>query len=696
MKQLKIFALAFVTSVSFWACNNNAEKKSDAASKPESTENQKQNEEFKYLAEQFADLKIIRYRVPGFEELTPQQKELAYYLYEAALAGRDIMWDQNFKHNLKIRRTLEAIFENFKGDKSSEDWKNFEIYTKRVWFSNGIHHHYSNEKFEPEFSQEFFKNAAMSVKEHLPLDENETAEQLLEKITPVIFDKTIAPKKVNLNPEDDLVLTSAVNFYEGVTQKEVEDFYGKMTDPNDPHPISVGLNSKVIKDKGEIKERVWKVGGMYSPAIEKIVYWLEKAITVAENDQQKKALELLVKYYKTGDLKTWDEYNIAWVNDTNSVIDVVNGFIEVYNDPLGYKGSYESVVSFKDKVATKRIATIGANAQWFEDHSPIPDEYKKEKVKGISAKVITVIVEAGDASPSTPIGINLPNANWIRAEHGSKSVNLGNIVEAYEQAAKGGGALEEFYYSEEEIKRQKEYGSLADKLHTDMHEVIGHASGKLKPGVKTPKETLKNYSSTLEEARADLVALYYLMDPKLIEIGVMPSLEVGKAAYDDYIVNGLMRQLVRLKPGEQLEEAHMRNRQMVAKWVYEKGKADNVIEKKTKDGKTYFVINNYEKLRTLFGELLREIQRIKSEGDYQAGKYLVETYGVKVDPELHKEVLARWEKLNIAPYGGFINPVLKPVMENGRIVDVKIEYPEVFSEQMLYYAKKYSLLPNYN
>jgi len=648
---------------------------------------------FKYLTEQFADLKIIRYQVPGFDNLTPKQKELAYYLYQAALSGRDIIYDQNGKHNLKIRKTLEAVVNTYNGDKNSEDYKKFMVYAKRVWFSNGIHHHYSNYKFQPEFTEEYFsqlvKNSDAAA---LPLTNGQSVDGLLAELTPVMFDPAVDAMRLNQKAGVDMVKSSASNYYEGVTQKEAENFYAKMTDKEDPRPISYGLNSQLVKKNGKIYEKVWKVGGMYSPAIEKIVYWLEKAAGVAENETQRSALLKLIDYYKTGDLKKWDEYNIIWVQDTASAIDVTNGFIEDYGDPMGRKASYESVVSFKDMEATKRIAAISNEAQWFEDNSPLMPEHKKKDVKGISAKVITVVVESGDASPSTPIGINLPNADWIRKEHGSKSVNLGNIVYAYDKAASE-DFLKEFCYSPEEVEMTKKYGTLADNLHTDMHEVIGHASGQLNPGVGTPSETLKNYASILEEARADLVALYYLMDNKLVEIGVMPSLKVGQVAYDDYIRNGLMTQLSRLKLGEDIEEAHMRNRQLIAKWVYEKGMPDNVIEKKVKDGKTYFVVNDYKKLRTLFGDLLREIQRIKSEGDYEAGKNLVENYGVKVDPELHKEVLARYSKLNVAPYGGFINPRLVPVMEGGKIVDVKVEYPEDFTQQMLEYGKDYSFLP---
>ncbi len=652
---------------------------------------------FKYVTEQFADLRIQRYKVPGFETLPLKQKELIYYLYQAALSGREIIYDQNYKNNLYIKRTLEGIVNTYTGDRNSSDFQKFMVYTKRVWFSNGIHHHYSNKKFLPEFSEKYFQDLVYGSDEYsLPLQNDEKPADLIKKLTPIMFDPNVDAIKVNLNPKVDMVKNSAVNFYEGVSQKEVEDFYKKMINPNDPEPISYGLNSKLLLEKGKIFERHWKTDSMYAFALRKVVDWLNKAIGVAEDDQQKKALQLLVEYYQTGDLKKWDEYNIAWVKDTSSTVDFISGFIETYNDPLGYRGTYESVVSFKDPEATKRIKAISDNAQWFEDNSPIMPQHKKKSVKGISAKVITVVTESGDSSPSTPIGINLPNANWIRKEYGSKSVNLGNIVHSYNKAAETSGVLEEFAYSKEEIERAKKYGALGDDLHTDMHEVIGHASGQLNPGVGTPNETLKNYASTLEEARADLVALYFIMDQKLVDIGVMPSLETGKAVYDQYIRNGLMVQLARIQPGENVEEAHMRNRQLIAKWAYEKGMNDRVIEKKVRDGKTYFVINDYDRLRTLFGELLKEIQRIKSEGDYNAGKNLVETYGVKVDPELHKEVLERYKKLNIAPYAGFINPVLIPVVDGDRIIDVKIEYPDDFTKQMLNYAKEYSFLMTYN
>lgn len=651
----------------------------------------------KYESEQFADVRVLRYRVPGFEQLSLQQKQLLYYLSEAALAGKDIIWDQNYKYNLTVRKTLEAIVSSYKGDKSTDDWKKFMVYAKQVWFSNGIHHHYGMEKHIPACSKEYFadlvKNSDAAL---LPVQQGETPEAFMARLTPILFDPNVASKRVNLDPKKDLVTASATNFYEGVTEKEVTAFYAAMNVKGDTTPVMYGLNSKVVKENGKLVEKPWKLGGMYSAAIEKIIYWLEKASGVAENATQKKAIDLLIEYYKTGDLKKFDEYCIAWVADTASDIDVVNGYIEVYGDPLGRKGSFESVVSVRDPEASKRIAAIGGQAQWFEDNSPLIESHKKKNVKGISAKVINVVQESGDAAPSTPIGINLPNSNWIREDHGSKSVNLGNIVYAYEKA-KSKSLIDEFYIDAGMNQRVKEFGALAGALHTDMHEVIGHASGQINPGIGDPSETLKNYANALEEGRADLVALYYIIDQKLIDIGVMPSVEVGKAEYDNYITNGLMVQLARVKLGDHLEEAHMRNRQMIAQWAYEKGKAEKVIEKKkTEDGRTYFVINDYNKLRTLFGELLKEVQRIKSEGDFNAGKNLIENYGVKIDPELHKEVLDRYNKVGVPPYAGFIQPKLVPVMEGDKIVDVKIEYPYDFVQQMLEHGKNYGFLPVVN
>ncbi|MCF8253936.1 MAG: dipeptidyl peptidase 3 [Bacteroidia bacterium] len=677
---------AIGAALTFTACSNdNKTAKSDAT-----------ESNFEVNCDEFADLQVLRFEIPGFAELTPKQKELAYYLYEAANCGRDIFYDQKYKHNLRIRRTLEAVLNQYSGDKTTEDWKNFETYAKRVFFSNGIHHHYSNIKFVPACGFEYFQTLVKACDPAtLPLD-GATVDAYLTEMKPIIFDPKVDAKLVNLASGIDNVVGSANNFYEGVSQNEVEAYYNSRMDSNDTQPISWGLNSKMVKENGVVTEKVYKVGGMYTGAIEKIVFWLEKAVTVAENDKQKKALELLIEYYKTGDLKKWDEYNIAWVNDTESRLDVVNGFIEVYDDAIGKRASFESVVSLKDMEATKRIAMIAKEAQWFEDHSPIADEHKKKSVKGITAKVITVIQEAGASSPSTPIGINLPNANWIRQQHGSKSVSLGNIVHSYNIVGAKSPMMKEFALTEEEIARNAEFGALASDLHTDMHEVIGHASGQINKGVGDPDQTLKNYASTLEEARADLVALYYVYDPKLVEMGVMPSLEVGKSEYDGYIRNGLITQLTRLQIGENLEEAHMRNRQLNASWAFAKGKADNVIEMVKKDGKTYVKINDYDKLRELFGQLLKEIQRIKSEGDTKAAEALVETYGVKVDQELLKEVKARFEKLNVAAYKGFVQPKLIPVYEGEKLIDVKVEYPNNWIADQLERGKNYSFLPNKN
>jgi dipeptidyl-peptidase-3 len=651
---------------------------------------------FEVDAERFGDLQVLRYQVKGFEELSLQQKQLAYYLYEAAMCGRDIIYDQKYRYNLTIRKTIDAIYSTYTGDKSVEDWKKFETYAKRIWFSNGIHHHYSNMKMMPEFSQEYFLNLIKNTDpKFLPL-EGKDIESLTKTLTPILFDEKVDAKIVNQGAGIDNIKASANNFYESLSQKEVEAYYAQMADKGNKTPIMYGLNSKLVKENGKIIEKTWKVGGMYSAAIEKIVFWLEKASGVAENAEQKLALDKLIQFYKSGDLKDFDEYSIAWVKDINSRIDVVNGFIEVYGDAIGKRGSFESVVSMKDMEATKTIAAIAKEAQWFEDNSPIAAEHKKKEVKGITAKVITVIAEAGDAAPSTPIGINLPNSNWIREQHGSKSVSLGNIVESYNVVGAKSPTLKEFAYDETVVERAKKHGALAGNLHTDMHEVIGHASGKINEGIATPDVTLKNYANCLEEARADLVALYYIYDKKLIDIGVMPSLEVGMAEYDNYILNGLIMQLTRIKLGDNLEEAHMRNRQLVASWAFEKGKKDNVIEMIKKDGKTYVKVNDYEKLRVIFGELLKEIQRIKSEGDYKSATALVEGYGVKVDKTLHKEILERFEKLNVAPYKGFIQPKLVPVMDGDKITDVKIEYPQDFSQQMLEYGKKYSFLPTIN
>ena len=653
-------------------------------------------DKFDYTVEQFADLQILRYRVPGFENLSLQQKELVYYLTEAALQGRDILFDQNGKYNLRIRRTLEAVYTGYKGDKNTPDFKAMEVYLKRVWFSNGIHHHYGSEKFVPGFAPEFFKEAVLSVDAStLPLAEGQTVEQLCDELSPVIFDPTVMPKRVNQAAGEDLVLTSACNYYDGVTQKEAEDFYNAMKDPKDETPVSYGLNSRLVKENGKIQEKVWKVGGLYGQAIDKIVYWLKKAEGVAENPEQKAVIAELIKFYETGDLKTFDEYAILWVKDLNSLVDFVNGFTESYGDPLGMKASWESLVNFKDMEATHRTEIISGNAQWFEDHSPVDKQFKKDEVKGVSAKVITAAILAGDLYPATAIGINLPNSNWIRSHHGSKSVTIGNITDAYNKAAHGNGFNEEFVYSDAELQLIDKYADLTGELHTDLHECLGHGSGKLLPGVDP--DALKAYGSTIEEARADLFGLYYVADPKLVELGLTPNADAYKAEYYTYLMNGLMTQLVRIEPGNNVEEAHMRNRQLIARWVFEKGAADKVVELVKKDGKTYVVVNDYEKLRALFGELLSEIQRIKSTGDYQGAHDLVENYAVKVDPALHAEVLERYKKLNLAPYKGFVNPKYEAVVDAaGKITDVKVTYDEGYAEQMLRYSKDYSNLPSIN
>ncbi len=684
MKRLNQILILIMSAIII-SCNNTGQK-------TETTDEQmEQKDDYKYLLEQFADLKIMRYQVPGFDELTLEQKKLVYYLSEAARCGRDIIFDQNYKHNLKIRKTLEEIYKNYAGNKDMEDYKNFVVYLKRVWFSNGIHHHYSTDKFIPEFSHEYFSELIQNTEgAEFPLDDGQTIDELIPELTSIIFDPEIAAKRVSLDSSRDLVKSSACNFYEGVTEQEADEFYNKMKDPNDKSPISYGLNSKLVKKNGVVKEQVYKVDGLYSAALEKIVYWLEKASKVAENKKQQAVIDKLIEYYKNGDLNTFDEYNVLWVTDLASHIDFVNGFTEVYGDPLGMKATWESVVNYKDVEATKRTEIISANAQWFEDNSPTNPRFKKGEVKGVSAKVIIVAHLGGDCYPSTPIGINLPNADWIRKEHGSKSVTMENITYAYNQAALGNGFLEEFCYSDEDIELSKKYGSLAGNLHTDLHECLGHGSGQLLP--ETSPEALKNYSSALEEARADLFALYYLMDEKMVELGIMPTLDVAKAEYNGYIRNGLMTQLTRIEMGKNIEQAHMRNRQLISKWCYENGMEDNVIEQVVKNGKSYYKINDYNKLRGLFGELLAEVQRIKSEGDYEAGKNLVETYGVIVDPVLHKEVKDRFAKLNIAPYGGFINPEFLITKDGDQITDIKIEYPEDYTEQMLYYSENYSFL----
>ncbi len=652
-------------------------------------------ENFEYMVDKFYDLQILRYRVPGFESLTPQQKELLYYLTQAALEGRDILYDQNCKYNLCIRRTLEAVYENYPGDKSSEEFLNLEKYLKRIWFSNGIHHHYSGDKFMPDFSADFFAAAVKGTDPALlPLQDGETADDLIAKLTPVMFDPTILAKRTNQAPDVDLIVTSANNYYEGVTQAEAEAFYNNMKDPADKTPVSYGLNSKLVKENGVLVEKTYKVGGLYTEALERVVGWLEKAAAVAENDKQKDVIETLIAFNKTGDLKKFDEFCIKWVHDVDSRIDFVNGFTETYGDPLGMKASWESLINFKNLEATERTVKISSNAQWFEDHSPVAPEFKKTNVKGVTAKVITAAILGGDCYPATPIGINLPNSNWIRHDHGSKSVTIENITEAYAQAALGNGFAEEFMWSDTETARHNKYGYLTDNLHTDLHECLGHGSGKLLPGVDG--DALKAYGSTIEEARADLFGLYYVADPKLLELGLVPDMEAYKAQYYDYMMNGAMTQLVRIEKGKTIEESHMRNRQLIAMWCLEKGAADKVMELRKRDGKTYLVVNDYEKLRALFGQLLAEIQRIKSTGDFEAAKQLVETYAVQVNPELHEEMLTRYAELHLAPYSGFVNPVYKPVMENGKITDVLIDYSEGYTEQHLRYSREYSVLPTFN
>ena len=676
--------LSLMTAVAMTACTGQADKGSSKA--------------FNYMVDKFADLEILRYQVPGFESLSLKQKQLLYHLSEAALMGRDILFDQNGRYNLAIRRTLEAIYTDYKGDRENPEFKALETYLKRVWFSSGIHHHYALDKFQPEFSAEFFMNCLHQVDaSKLPLQKGENVDQLLAKLARVMFDPSVMSKRSVQSGDADLILASSNNYYGGgINQQEVEAFYAQMKQGQDTiAPISYGLNSRLVKENGEVKEQVWKVGGLYGEAIEHIVTELQAAIPFAENDAQKAIIEKLIAYYQTGDLKTFDAYSILWVEDTASEVDFVNGFIETYGDPLGMKASWESTVNFINKEATTRTKIISDNAQWFEDHSPVDARFKKEEVKGVSAKVITVAMLGGDCYPATPIGINLPNADWIRRDHGSKSVTIENITEAYDKAAQGNGFGEEFIWSDTERTLIKQYGFQSDNLHTDLHECLGHGSGKLLPG--TDPDALKAYSSTLEEARADLFALYYMADAKITELGLLPNEEAYKAAYYKYIMNGLMTQLVRIELGKDVTEAHMRNRQLIAKWAYEQGKADKVIEISERDGKHYIVVNDYAKLRKLFGRLLAEVQRIKSEGDYAAGKALVENYGVKVDPTLHKEILERYTKLNLAPYKGFVNPQMKEVKNaKGEVTDIVLDYSEGYAEQMLRYSRDYSFLPTYN
>lgn len=653
---------------------------------------------FDYVVDRFADLEILRYQVPGFESLTLKQKQLLYHLSEAALMGRDILFDQNCRYNLPIRRTLEAIYTSYKGDRQTPDFLALETYLKRVWFASGIHHHYAEDKFQPGFSAEFLKKAISQLDPALvPVRPGQSIEAFTEEICQVILDPTVLPKRTTQSGDQDLIQASANNYYgEGLTQKEVEDFYASQkSDPTDMTPISYGLNSRLVKENDQIQEKVWKVGGLYSPAIEAIVAELEKAIPFAENKAQKETIETLIDYYRTGDLRIFDAYSILWVEDTASEVDFVNGFIETYGDPLGRKASWESTVNFINKEATKRTKTISDNAQWFEDHSPVDPRFKKEQVKGVSAKVITVTMLGGDCYPSTPIGINLPNADWIRRDHGSKSVTIENITEAYDKAAQGNGFKEEFVWSDAERQLIKRYGFITDNLHTDLHECLGHGSGKLLAG--TDPDALKAYSSTIEEARADLFGLYYLADPKMVELGLVPDQEAYKAEYYKYMMNGLMTQLVRIAKGKDVEEAHMRNRQLIARWTYEHGQADKVVEIVRREGKSYVVINDYRRLRELFAQLLAEIQRIKSEGDFEVAKQLVENYGVKIDPRLHEEILERYKRLNLAPYKGFVNPVMRlEKSPQGEITDVTLDYTEGYAAQMLRYSRDYSYLNSYN
>lgn len=651
------------------------------------------NDSFQYVVDRFADLQILRYRVAGFDELSLEQKILVYYLSEAALEGRDILFDQNGKYNLRIRKLLEAVYAHFKGDRSTAEFKAFEVYMKRVWFSNGIHHHYACDKFVPGFSERYLREIMAGIDSSLlPLKEGETVEGLCTELFPVIFNPSVMPKRVNQADGEDLVVTSAVNYYEGVTQQEAEAFYVDQKEKGSAtEPVMYGMNSRLVKEDGVLKEQVWKLGGMYSSAIEKIVGWLQKAQAVAENEEQREVIRLLIEFYETGDLQLFDRYSIAWLKDTHSRVDFVNGFIESYGDPLGLKASWESIVNFKDLEATHRTETISDNAQWFEDHSPVDARFKKEKVKGVSAKVITAAMLGGDLYPSTAIGINLPNSNWIRSVHGSKSVTIGNLTSAYNQAARGNGFREEFVYSKEELNLLDKYADVTDDLHTDLHECLGHGSGKLLPGVDP--DALKAYGSTIEEARADLFGLYYLPDEKMVELKLTPDGEAYKAAYYSYMMNGLMTQLVRIEPGCNVEEAHMRNRQLIARWALRHGEVDGVVEMVKKDEKTFVRINDYAKLRNLFGQLLAEIQRIKSEGDFNAARALVEEYAVRVDPSLHAEVLERYSRLHLAPYKGFVNPVYTPVYDsNGHITNVTVAYTEEYTEQMLRYSKNYSNL----
>lgn len=651
---------------------------------------EQQEDTFEYQVEQFADLQILRYRVPGFEKLSLRQKQLIYYLSQAALEGRDILYHQNGKYNLPVRRLLEAVYVAYKGPRDTDEFRAFEVYLKRVWFANGIHHHYSCDKFVPGFTPDYLRSLVESLPaDALPLAEGETCIKLCNRLFPVIFDPEVMPKRVNQADGEDLLLTSAANYYEGVTQQEAEDFYAVMKTPGETEPVMYGMNSRLVKKDGVVQEEVWKIGGMYGEALQKIVSWLDKAAEVAENDRQREVIRLLTEFYRTGDLKTFDAYSIVWLKDTDSLVDFVNGFIESYGDPLGIKASWESIVNFKDLEATRRTELISENAQWFEDHSPVAPQFRKEKVKGVSAKVITAAMLGGDLYPSTAIGINLPNSNWIRSVHGSKSVTIGNLTSAYNQAARGNGFRDEFVYSPVEIGLLDKYADITGDLHTDLHECLGHGSGRLLPGVDP--DALKAYGSTIEEARADLFGLYYIPDPRMVELGLVPDAEAYKAEYYAYMMNGLMTQLVRIEPGCNVEEAHMRNRQLIARWALEQGSEQKVVELVVRDGKTFVRINDYEQLRSLFGRLLAEVQRIKSEGDYEAARQLVETYAVRIDPALHAEVLERYRQLHLAPYKGFINPVYTPCYDaEGRWTDVKVDYTEGYAAQMLRYSRDYA------
>ena len=651
---------------------------------------EQQEDTFEYQVEQFADLQILRYRVPGFEKLSLRQKQLIYYLSQAALEGRDILYHQNGKYNLPVRRLLEAVYVAYKGPRDTDEFRAFEVYLKRVWFANGIHHHYSCDKFVPGFTPDYLRSLVESLPaDALPLAEGETCTKLCNRLFPVIFDPEVMPKRVNQADGEDLILTSAANYYEGVTQQEAEDFYAAMKTPGETEPVMYGMNSRLVKKDGVVQEEVWKIGGMYGEALQKIVSWLDKAAEVAENDRQREMIRLLTEFYRTGDLKTFDAYSIVWLKDTDSQVDFVNGFIESYGDPLGIKASWESIVNFKDLEATRRTELISENAQWFEDHSPVAPQFRKEKVKGVSAKVITAAMLGGDLYPSTAIGINLPNSNWIRSVHGSKSVTIGNLTSAYNQAARGNGFRDEFVYSPVEIGLLDKYADITGDLHTDLHECLGHGSGRLLPGVDP--DALKAYGSTIEEARADLFGLYYIPDPRMVELGLVPDAEAYKAEYYAYMMNGLMTQLVRIEPGCNVEEAHMRNRQLIARWALEQGAEQKVVELVVRNGKTFVRINDYEQLRSLFGRLLAEVQRIKSEGDYEAARQLVETYAVRIDPALHAEVLERYRQLHLAPYKGFINPVYTPCYDaEGRWTDVKVDYTEGYAAQMLRYSRDYA------